>query len=74
MDNNIYRKKSIERISSPEELNDFLKVARPRVWLVLGAVIVLIVGAAVWAATGVVHLNESDGSVSSTHPIEFVLN
>ncbi|MBQ8942268.1 MAG: hypothetical protein IJ062_10580 [Firmicutes bacterium] len=74
MDENIYRKKSIERISSPEELNDFLKVARPSVWLVLGAIIILITGAALWASASTVHLNESDGSVSSAHPIEFVLN
>lgn len=46
----IYREKSLERISSPEQLNDYLKVTRPAVWAVLLAVILLLVGALIWGA------------------------
>ena len=48
----IYRKKSIERISSPEELNGYLKVTNPGVWLILVAVIAILVGVFVWAVFG----------------------
>ena len=40
----IFRKKSIERISSPEQLHDYIRVTTPGVWLVLIAIIILLVG------------------------------
>ncbi len=46
----IFREKSIERISSPEQLNDYLKVTKPAVWVVLIAVILLLVGMVIWSA------------------------
>ena len=52
MENKIFRKKSIERISSPEELNDYIRVANPRVWLVLAAVLFFLVGVFVWGVWG----------------------
>ena len=42
MDNQIFREKSIKRISSPEELNKYLRVTNPGIWAVLLAVIVLL--------------------------------
>ncbi|MBR1735398.1 MAG: hypothetical protein IJ736_00070, partial [Firmicutes bacterium] len=74
MDNNIYRKKSIERISSPEQLDDFIKVTRPSVWLVVAALVILIAGAVVWAAFAAIEVTEKDGETRSVHPIEFVVN
>jgi hypothetical protein len=41
---NLFRKKSIERISSPEQLNDYLRVTSPSTWIILIAVIVLRTG------------------------------
>ena len=35
----IFREKSLKRITSPEELSDYLRVTSPSVWLVLAAVI-----------------------------------
>ena len=51
MDNTIFRKKSLDRISSPESLGDYLHVTNPSVWMILAAVIVLLVGMLVWAST-----------------------
>ncbi|MBR2561259.1 MAG: hypothetical protein IKE31_03815 [Eubacterium sp.] len=48
----IFREKSIERIESPEKLNDYLKVTSPAVWIVLAAIIALLVGACIWGALG----------------------
>ena len=50
MENPIFRKKSIERISEPEQLNDYLHVASPAVWAVLLAVAVLMIGLLVWSS------------------------
>ena len=49
--NNIFRKSSLDRISSPEKLNDYIKVSNPSVWIILGAVAVLLVAVIIWGAT-----------------------
>lgn len=52
MKEELFRKKSLERISSPEQLNDYIKVSNPGVWMILSAVIVLLVGMCVWGIFG----------------------
>ena len=39
MSDQIFRKKSLDRISSPEQLNDYIRVANPGIWMILAAVI-----------------------------------
>ena len=46
----LYRKESMERIQSPEQLNDYLRITNPSVWVVLGAVIVLLAGLLIWGS------------------------
>ena len=50
MDESIIRKKSVEKISSPEELSDYLHVTSPTVWLILIAIILLLAGMLVWSS------------------------
>ncbi len=52
MDKQLFRKESIERVSSPEQLNDYVRVSNPGVWMVLTAVVVLLVGVCVWGIFG----------------------
>ena len=47
----LFRQKSMERISSPEELHDYMKVTSPRLWMILTAIAVLLVGFIVYAST-----------------------
>lgn len=49
MENQIFREKSLERLSSPEELNDYLHVTNPAIWAVLAAVILLLSGLLIWS-------------------------
>ncbi len=46
----LYRKESMERIQSPEQLNDYLHVTNPTVWVVLAAVILLLAGVLIWGS------------------------
>lgn len=46
----LYRKESLDRIQSPEQLNDYLRVTNPSVWILLIAVILLLVGLLVWGS------------------------
>ena len=48
----LFRKETLERISSPEQLKDYLRVTNPGIWIVLVAVIALLAGVFVWSATG----------------------
>jgi hypothetical protein len=50
MEQDLYRKKSIDRISSPEQLNDYLRVTSPSVWVILTAVILLLAGMLIWSS------------------------
>ena len=48
----VFRKKSLDRVNSPEQLNEYIRVANPGVWVILAAVIVLLVGVCVWGVLG----------------------
>ena len=50
MENGLFRQKSIERISSPESLHDYLRVTSPRLWIILAAIIILLAGFLVYAS------------------------
>lgn len=52
MNNNVFRQKSINKINSPESLNDYVKVTNPSVWIILAGVLILIIGALVFGMVG----------------------
>lgn len=52
MENSIFREKSVDNISSPDSLNDYIRVVSPSVWVTLAAVILLLIGVTVWGITG----------------------
>ena len=52
MQNPLFREKSLERVASPEQLQDYMRVTSPGIWMVLAAVVALLVGGIVCAATG----------------------
>ena len=77
MSESLFRKKSIERISSPEEIDEYMRVTSPSMWLVLGAVILLLLGILVWSITGRIEETiEIDGQIKTQEiaPIELLLN
>ncbi len=51
-DSKIFRKVSLERLSSPEQLDQLMQVTNPRGWLALGALVLLILIASVWSVFG----------------------
>lgn len=52
MNKSIFRKVSLERINSPEQLDDYIRVASPSVFLVMATVVLLLVGICVWGVFG----------------------
>ena len=70
----IFRQKSLDKVSSPEQLNDYIRVTTPSVWLVLAALVVLLIGMLAWSIFGTVEATAADGTTKEIHPIEFVTN
>lgn len=62
MNEQLFRKKSIDRVSSPEQLNEYIRVSNPSVWMVLGAIVVLLIGVCVWGVLG--HLDTTLSAVA----------
>ena len=52
MNDKIFRKKSVDKMSSPEQLNDYIKVTNPGVWMALAAIAVLLIGICIWGVFG----------------------
>lgn len=52
MNNNLFRKKNIARIASPEQLNDYIHVSNPSAWIILAAFSILLVGICIWGIFG----------------------
>ena len=70
----IFREKSIDKVSSPESLNDYIKVTTPSVWIVLIALVVLLLGILAWSIFGRVEKHGDDGSTTEVAPITYVMN
>ena len=56
MQNELFRKKSLDRISSPEELHDYMRVTSPWLWILLVFIVVFLAGLFVYAATAVMEI------------------
>jgi hypothetical protein len=52
MNQELFRKKSLDKVSSPEQLNEYIRVANPGVWMVLAAIVILLAGVVVWGFIG----------------------
>ena len=48
----LFRKKSLDKISSPEKLNDYISVTNPGIWLLLVGIAVVLIGAVIWGFFG----------------------
>jgi len=51
MKGDLFRKEAVEKITSPEDLNSYVKVLNPRIWLILVGIIAAIAGLVVFTAS-----------------------
>lgn len=72
--NGIFREKSIDRVTGPESLNDYIRVTSPSVWIALLALVVLLVGLLAWSVFGRIEVKNADGSIEEVAPITYVIN
>ncbi len=48
----LFRKKTLERVSAPDQLNDYIRVSNPALWSVLAGILLLLIGLLIWGITG----------------------
>ena len=70
----VFREKSLEKINSPDQMDDYIRVTTPSVWIALLALVVLLVGILAWSIFGSVEIHDEDGAAQDIHPITFVTN
>ena len=70
MGEEIFRKKSLDKAKSPDNLDDYIRVSNPSVWLLLISVILLLIGACAWGIFG--HVDSTVSSLISVQNKEAV--
>ena len=76
MNESIFRQKSLERISSPEEIDNYMKVTRPSPWLTLGVIVLLLAALILWSVTARIEATTvSDGQTVTEQiaPVSFLI-
>ena len=68
----IFRKKAMNRISSPEDLTSYMRVTSPGMWVILAAVIILLAGLFAWAAVGTLETTVDATAVVQNHTAQIV--
>lgn len=48
MSNEIFRDESLQQINSPDNLNDYIKIASSGIWMLLGSILLILVGGIFW--------------------------
>ena len=44
MNNNLFRKEAVAKITGPEDLNTYIKVLNPGVWMILAGIAIALAG------------------------------
>lgn len=52
MNNEIFRKKSLDKVKSPESLDEYIRVSNPGVWILLISALLILAGACIWGVFG----------------------
>ena len=68
----VFRKKTLDRIASPEQLTDYLRVTNPGIWVVLVAVILLLAGVFAWSMVGTLETKVEVKIVVADHTAEII--
>ena len=71
---NEFKKPKLERISSPDQMDDCIRVTTPAVWITLVVLVVVLVYILVWSIFGTIDLHDENGNVFQIHPITYVTN
>lgn len=52
MNNSLFREKSIQKVQSPDNLNEYIRVSNPGIWILLVSIVFLLLGLCIWGCFG----------------------
>ncbi len=70
MSEGLFRKNSLDKISSPEQVNDYIKTSNPSIWVIFAVAALLLIGITIWGIFGTLDISVGgvavceDGSVT----------
>lgn len=56
MRDGLFRKTSLDKVSSPEEINNYVKTVNPSAWIIFISIALLLAGAVLWGFWGTVYV------------------
>ena len=68
----VFRQRTLDRISSPEQLTDYLRVTNPGIWVILVAVILLLAGIFAWSMVGTLETTADAIVIVEDHEAQIV--
>ena len=72
MGNTVFREKTMDKISSPEQLTDYLRVTNPGIWVILAAVVLLLGALLAWSAVGTLETTADAKAIIQDHTAQVV--
>lgn len=70
MKQDLFRKESLDQLSSPDQLTDYIRVSTPATWVLLTAIILLLAGTCVWGVFGRLDTRVQGAAVSDGSVLE----
>ena len=64
MNKQLFKKSNIDKVSSPEQLHDYVKVANPGLWMLISTIVILLVGVVIWGFIGKIDTTMSTAIVT----------
>ena len=73
--NKLFRQKSLEQLSTPDQLTGYLRVTGPGIWILLSGIIVLLGGMLVWGMFGTIYATiNAPVKVEGSQAMCYILN
>ncbi len=66
----LFRKESIDRMQSPEKIDEYIRVSTPRVWILAAALSLIVAGVLIWGFVGSIPKTVSASGVIYNETVE----
>lgn len=74
MKENLFRKASLDKVTSPEQLDELIRVANPSLWVTLAAIVILLAAVLGWSVFGALPTTLSASAFSNDGTLTFYLS
>ena len=74
MKSELFRKEAMEQLTSPEKLDEYIRISNPGIWLLLGAVLIFLAGVLAWGKYGYLDVLVNGAAVVENGEIRCYIN